>query len=927
MKQFFAFLLIALISTNILIAQKFTVDGIYYNITSTNTVEVTYDASIYIPTYHGGVVIPSSVIYNSKNYSVTSIGKNAFNSCHLNAVTIPNSVTSIGNSAFYGCSYISSITIPNSVTSIGVSAFQECRGLTSVDIPNSVTLIGYSAFVNCISLISVNIPNSVTSIGYRAFSNCTSLTSINVATDNPNYTSIDGVLYNKDITILKQCPCAKTSITIPHSVTSFESFAFYYCTSLTYVDIPNTVTLIKAYTFYNCTSLTFIEIPNSIQEIKEHAFYNCTSLTSFTCYAKIPPIVGEYVFAGVPKTIPLYVPMSSKELYKEADQWRDFPNIFGLADVGDDKTICKGQETKLYVKDISKDDNYIWSNGMKGSEIIVSPTITTKYYVTGTFNDTLQIVDSVEVNVIDKNATLTKDINISKSRLLYKNTPFELEVDSGYIYEWSEGSRTSNVKGIAVKSSYYYVTVTDTNACNYAMDSVYVKVIDDCSVNGTVYFDCNENQQFDYFEKGLKNIKIKINPNGYAITDNYGKFISNPYKTNSEVSLDLGENSIWELSTSQASFNLNFSDTGNSNNVMFGLKAKEKFSDLSVYIYTNRNVFHTGREEELAIYVQNKGTVMGSGYLTISYDTNFIKYLRCDKCKNITEGPGSVTFFIDTINVFESKTFIMPFYVKTNNIGKNTVLQACMQDLYFMKNMVTKNNCDTLIGRIVGAVDPNDKNARWTQMINKKYVGFDKEIEYMVRFQNTGNDTAWTVIIADSLDKNIDKSTLELIASSHDVVTSIDSNGVVLFKHFDIMLPDSNVDSKGSNGYVIYTVKLYDTIRECTEIKNKAGIFFDFNDPVITNEVVSTYSTIRAGISSDITINEGDSAIITATGGTNYLWSNSETEQSITIKPLSNTTYTVTVSDQYGCFETAEAIVGVKTSIGKQFIIDNGELT
>ena len=129
--------------------------------------------------YSGAVTIPESVTYSGSTYSVTSIGDKAFSGCsYLTSVEIPNSVTSIGDEAFYGCSYLTSVEIPNSVTSIGSSAFYNCSSLTSVEIPNSVTSIGNGAFEYCSSLTSVVIPNSVTSIGNSAFEGCSGLTSV-----------------------------------------------------------------------------------------------------------------------------------------------------------------------------------------------------------------------------------------------------------------------------------------------------------------------------------------------------------------------------------------------------------------------------------------------------------------------------------------------------------------------------------------------------------------------------------------------------------------------------------------------------------------------------------------------------------------------------------------------------------------------------
>ena len=214
MKRLFLLFFSALLCTAVS-AYDFEVDGIYYDTTSSSdlTVGVTYRGysyNDYSYEYSGSVVIPEKVTYDSKEYSVTSIGNNAFAECsgltavhitdlsawckikfinfvsnptyyanhlYLNGeeifnLVIPDDINSIGNYAFYGCAGLTSITIPNSVTSIGEKAFSYCWGLTSVTIPNSVTSIGNSAFLGCSGLTSVDIPNSVTSIGNYAFYNC-----------------------------------------------------------------------------------------------------------------------------------------------------------------------------------------------------------------------------------------------------------------------------------------------------------------------------------------------------------------------------------------------------------------------------------------------------------------------------------------------------------------------------------------------------------------------------------------------------------------------------------------------------------------------------------------------------------------------------------------------------------------------------------
>ena len=225
--------------------------------------------------------------------SVTSIGKAAFSGCSsLASITIPDSVVSIEDGLFYGCSALTSVVFPDSLTSINDSAFGHCTALTSITIPDGVTSIGYYAFHGCDALTSVTIPDSVTSIGGEAFSYCHALTDIQVASDNPNYCSLEGVLLNKSKTELVQYPAGKqeTSYGIPDSVMIVSEGAFSGCTTLISVTIPDSVTSIERDAFAGCTGLTNLTIGNGVTSIGHWAFVSCTSLTSVTIPASVSTI-------------------------------------------------------------------------------------------------------------------------------------------------------------------------------------------------------------------------------------------------------------------------------------------------------------------------------------------------------------------------------------------------------------------------------------------------------------------------------------------------------------------------------------------------------------------------------------------------------------------------------------------------------------
>ena len=423
--------------------------------------------------------------------SVTSIGDYAFYVCYrLTSIEIPNSVTSIGSYAFSGCSGLTSVEIPNSVTSIGDWAFWGCTGLTSVEIGNSVTSIGREAFYGCSGLTSVEIPNSVTFIGESAFSGCSGLTSVEFSAENcTNMGSSSSPVFNRCtalsiVTIgenVKTIPgyafsgcTGLTSIEIPNSVTSIGDYAFRNCTGLTSIEIPNSVTSIGEDAFFECTGLTNIEIPNSVTSIGGAAFRDCTGLTSITSLIPADKLfaVHSSVFYNVNKNAcTLYVPYGAKDAYASTAGWSGFQNIVELRNTYKATFSIDGEVIVVY--DIKEGDTIVYPDvdEREGYTLVWTPCIdvmpSENIVIEGTF-----IVNTYAVTYTVDNEIYATDSIAYGNEIVLRDEPAK----EGYTFSgWSEAPETMPANDIVIEGTFSVNTYTVTYTVDgeiYATDSI-----------------------------------------------------------------------------------------------------------------------------------------------------------------------------------------------------------------------------------------------------------------------------------------------------------------------------------------------------------------------------------------------------------------------------------------------------------------------
>lgn len=430
---------------------------IYYNVLPGSELEVTYETR-FKPTssYIGVIEIPSTVIYEGQEYAVARIGDRAFFDCReLNEVIIPSAVSEIGKWAFAWCDALTGISLPSALTSVSADAFDGCYALTTInssgenfssvdgvafsndrsklvvfppayegsyDVPESTTeisdrafggcsfirhvtlppyvnTIGKHAFYYCNWLREINIPASVINIGDGAFEDCASLAAIAVSDNNNTFSSHRGLLYDKGISTLIQCPGAfSDDADIPSSVQIIGKYSFFRNIGMPTISLPEGIHTISEGAFLDCQAIAAIQLPSTVKKIESMAMAMCPSLTAVYAEMSDPSVVelGEEVFAETNlDECMLYVPKGTSMKYRSAPQWSGFKHIYETEGLKQQTISWLGQSDSIDHVTSSVHLDAVSSSGLP-VKYIISPQSDGYGYISG---DTLIITHPGEIAV------------------------------------------------------------------------------------------------------------------------------------------------------------------------------------------------------------------------------------------------------------------------------------------------------------------------------------------------------------------------------------------------------------------------------------------------------------------------------------------------------------------------------------------------
>ncbi len=358
------------------------------------------------------------------------------------------------------------------------------------------------------------------------------------------------------------------------------------------------------------------------------------------------------------------------------------------------------------------------------------------------------------------------------------------------------------------------------------------------TISGKVFNDLNNNGICDNNEQGISGQMVRLLPGPeYAISNNDGTYYF--------ASADTGNYSIsylpqpyWYSTNNVYNYQISFDSLSqNIDSLNFAVKSKLNTHDKAVYI--SGSPIRPGFETDYWLTVKNWGTVTENVDLNFAYDS-LISFNNSSETPTIQVG-NTLTWNNILLGPGTSHIIRANFHMQADTIhlGDSLFSHAWVTPLLPDTNII--NNHDTLYQVVTGSYDPNDKVVSPLGIGQEGLVLHNTKLTYTIRFQNTGTDTAFKVVIRDTINTNFNIETFQILTSSHPVTYQINNNREIVFTFYNILLPDSNVNNFGSQGFVKFSIKPKLGLADSTVVENKAYIFFDYNPAIVTNSTHNTF--------------------------------------------------------------------------------------
>jgi uncharacterized repeat protein (TIGR01451 family) len=385
---------------------------------------------------------------------------------------------------------------------------------------------------------------------------------------------------------------------------------------------------------------------------------------------------------------------------------------------------------------------------------------------------------------------------------------------------------------------HFYISGASINDAQFTLTGSPINIPGDVSgshhsISGLVFLDSNGNGIFDGTEIVIPNQKIEIQPENITLfTDVNGNYFFYNWFHGTYHTISLIPPAGWMISSDSLSFTVP-DDTVNQSGFDFGMNGITPQNHLDVSIASG--VARCGFTVSYWINYENSGTTVLDGQIIYVVD-NAVTFVSSIPSPDVNNG-DTLIFYFTNLNPFTSGQIHLNLQLPLQQGDTIHFAAIAQNDSLGTYNTLGENN---LVQIVSCSFDPNDKTVNPSGINTDHFTYYLDSLFYTIRFQNTGNDTAFTVELRDTLDESLDLNTFHITGSSHEVNASIYPGRIAVFRFENILLPDSSTDLAGSNGFVQYRIQALSNLSLPVEIKNTAYIYFDYNQPVTTNTVSNT---------------------------------------------------------------------------------------